>query len=185
MGCGFNTDSVGSGGLLSLIQAKLVFGFAHAVEERAMIIGDRLRALGEEKKLSQSEIEKRTGLLRCYISRVENGHSVPAFEPLENFARALEVPMYELFYKGEEPPNSLCPPTRKADSKLFGASGKDGRMLAKFHNFLGQTDSKNTSILLLMAQKVARRKPERTISGLIRSVTQSCGRTINEGHRAH
>jgi transcriptional regulator with XRE-family HTH domain len=43
-----------------------------------MVIGDRLRALREEKKLSQGDIEHRTGLLRCYISRVENGHTVPA-----------------------------------------------------------------------------------------------------------
>ena len=43
-----------------------------------MIIGDRLREMREEKKLSQGDIEKRTGLLRCYISRVENGHTVPA-----------------------------------------------------------------------------------------------------------
>ena len=57
-----------------------------------MIIGDHLRAIREEKKLSQGEIEKRTGLLRCYISRVENGHTVPAVETLEKFARALEVP---------------------------------------------------------------------------------------------
>ena len=56
-----------------------------------MIIGDRLRALREEKKLSQGDIEKRTGLLRCYISRVENGHTVPAIETLEKLARALEV----------------------------------------------------------------------------------------------
>ena len=69
-----------------------------------MIIGDRLRALREEKKLSQGDIEKRTGLLRCYISRVENGHTVPAVETLEKFARALEIPMYQLFYDGEEPP---------------------------------------------------------------------------------
>ncbi len=55
-----------------------------------MIIGDRLRALREEKKLSQGDIEKRTGLLRCYISRVENGHTVPAIETLEKLARALE-----------------------------------------------------------------------------------------------
>ncbi len=55
----------------------------------------------EEKKLSQGDIEKRTGLLRCYISRVENGHTVPAIETLEKLARALEVP---LFYDGEEPP---------------------------------------------------------------------------------
>jgi transcriptional regulator with XRE-family HTH domain len=55
-----------------------------------MIIGDRLRELREEKTLSQGDIEKRTGLLRCYISRVENGHTVPAIETLEKLARALE-----------------------------------------------------------------------------------------------
>jgi len=55
-----------------------------------MIIGDRLRALREVKKFSQGDIEKRTGLLRCYISRVENGHTVPAIETLEKMARALE-----------------------------------------------------------------------------------------------
>ncbi len=68
-----------------------------------MIIGDRLRELSEEKKLSQGDIGKRTGLLRCYISRVENGHTVPAIETLEKMARAFEVPVYELFYDGEEP----------------------------------------------------------------------------------
>ncbi len=47
-----------------------------------MIIGDRLRELREAKNLSQEDIEKRTGLLRCYISRVENGHTVPAIETL-------------------------------------------------------------------------------------------------------
>ena len=69
-----------------------------------MIIGDRLRAVREEKKLSQGDIEKRTGLLRCYISRVENGHTVPAIETLEKMARALEIPLYQLFYDGEKPP---------------------------------------------------------------------------------
>ena len=69
-----------------------------------MIIGDQLRAIREEKKLSQGEIEKRTGLLRCYISRVENGHTVPAVETLEKFARALEVPLYQLFYDSDKPP---------------------------------------------------------------------------------
>jgi transcriptional regulator with XRE-family HTH domain len=42
-----------------------------------MIIGVRLRELREQKQFSQGDIEKRTGLLRCYISRVENGHTVP------------------------------------------------------------------------------------------------------------
>jgi transcriptional regulator with XRE-family HTH domain len=77
-----------------------------------MIIGDRLRALREDKKLSQGDIEKRTGLLRCYISRVENGHTVPAIETLEKLARALEV-LYQLFYDGEEPPQLPNLPKRK------------------------------------------------------------------------
>ena len=59
---------------------------------------------GRKNSFSQGDIEKRTGLLRCYISRVENGHTVPAIETLEKMARALEVPMYQLFYDGEEPP---------------------------------------------------------------------------------
>jgi transcriptional regulator with XRE-family HTH domain len=61
------------------------------------VVCDRLRTLREGKKLSQGDIEKRTGLLRCYISRVENGHTVPTVETLEKMARALEVPLYRLF----------------------------------------------------------------------------------------
>jgi transcriptional regulator with XRE-family HTH domain len=62
-----------------------------------VIIGGRLRAMREEKHFSQGDIEKKTGLLRCYISRVENGHTVPAIETLEKMARAMEIPMYQLF----------------------------------------------------------------------------------------
>ena len=58
-----------------------------------MIIGDRLRALRQEKHLSQGQIEKRSGLLRCYISRVEHGHTVPSIETLEKMCRALEIPL--------------------------------------------------------------------------------------------
>ena len=123
-----------------------------------MIIGDRLRALREEKKLSQGDIEKRTGLIRCYVSRVENGHTVPAVETLEKFARALEIPLYQLLYDGEEPPKPPDLPKRKADSKLFGATGKDARVLEKFRKLLGQTNAKDQSILLHMAQKMAKRK---------------------------
>jgi transcriptional regulator with XRE-family HTH domain len=50
-----------------------------------MDIGNRLRSVREEKNLSQGGIEQRTGLLRCYISRVENGHTVPAIETLEKW----------------------------------------------------------------------------------------------------
>src|SRR5215475_1540507 len=95
-----------------------------------MIIGDRLRVLREEKKFSQGDIDKRTGLLRCYISRVENGHTVPAIETLEKMARALEVPLYQLFYDGNEPPELPNLPKRKtADDIFWGSRGKEGPFL--------------------------------------------------------
>lgn len=122
-----------------------------------MIIGDRLRELREQKQLSQGDIEKRTGLLRCYISRVENGHTVPAIETLEKLARAMEVPLYQLFYDGEEPPKVPNLPKRKtADDIAWGDSGKDARLLGQFRRLLGKTDEKNQRILLYMAQKMAR-----------------------------
>jgi transcriptional regulator with XRE-family HTH domain len=124
-----------------------------------VIIGDRLRALREEKNFSQGEIEKRTGLLRCYVSRVENGHTVPAVETLEKFARALEVPMYQLFYDGDEIPKMPNLPKRKtADDIVWGNSGKDARLLAKFCRLFGQMGDEDRGLVLLLAQKKARRK---------------------------
>ena len=123
-----------------------------------MIIGDRLRALREEKKFSQGDIEKRTGLLRCYISRVENGHTVPAIETLEKMARALEVPLYQLFYDGEEPPEIPNLPKRKsADDIAWGSSGKEARLLNKFRRLMGRIEEGDRRLLLYMAQKMANR----------------------------
>jgi transcriptional regulator with XRE-family HTH domain len=103
-----------------------------------MVICDRLSALREEKKLSQGDIEKRTGLLRCYISRVENGHTVPTVETLEKMARALGVPLYRLFYDGEAPPKLENLPKRKtADEIAGGSSGKDARYLSNLRGCWG------------------------------------------------
>jgi transcriptional regulator with XRE-family HTH domain len=124
-----------------------------------MIIGDRLRVLREQKRFSQGEIEKRTGLLRCYISRVENGHTVPAVETLEKFARALEVPLYQLFYDGDEPPKLPNLPKRRSSSVLiWGDNGKDARTLAKFRQLLSRTDEEDRRLLLFMAKKMVKTK---------------------------
>ncbi len=121
-----------------------------------MIIGDRLRAMREEKRLSQGDIEKRTGLLRCYISRVENGHTVPAIETLEKLARALECPLYQLFYDGEEPPKlPNLPRGKSSDDIAWGSSGKDARYLNKLRRLLGKSDEADRNLLLDMAQKMA------------------------------
>ena len=122
-----------------------------------MIIGDRLRALREEKELSQGDIEKRTGLIRCYVSRVENSHTVPALETLEKMARALEIPMYQLFYDGEEPPKlPNLSARRPSDEDAWGSTGKDARYLSKLRRLLGKSDENDRKLLLHMAQKMAR-----------------------------
>jgi transcriptional regulator with XRE-family HTH domain len=124
-----------------------------------MVIGDRLRELRDQKKFSQGEIEKRTGLLRCYISRVENGHTVPAVETLEKFARALEVPLYQLFYDGEQPPKLPNLPKRKsADDIAWGSSGKDARLLSKFLRLFSRMEENDLKLLFFVAQKMARPK---------------------------
>src|ERR1700731_1905138 len=105
-----------------------------------MIIGERLRALREEKKFSQGHVEQRTGLLRCYISRVENGYTVPAVETLEKFARALEVPLYQLFYDGDESPKSSLSKPPLEDKDGWGHDGKDRRTLDRFRRFLSRID---------------------------------------------
>ena len=124
-----------------------------------MTIGERLRALREEKKLTQGDIQKRTGFLRCHISRVENGFMVPTVESLEKFARALEIPTYQLLYEGEGPPKLPNLPKRKTtDDILWGRHGKEARMLAQFCRLFSQMEEDDRKVVLLMAQKMAKRK---------------------------
>jgi transcriptional regulator with XRE-family HTH domain len=124
-----------------------------------MIIADRLRRLREEKNMSQGDIEKRTGLLRCYISRVENGHTVPAIETLEKMARAFEVPLYQLFYDGDEPPNVPNLLRRKSPGDiLWGSSGREARILSDFQRLLGRVEENDRKLLMSLAQKMAGRR---------------------------
>jgi len=118
-----------------------------------MVIGERLRTLREQKQLSQGDIEKRSGLLRCYISRVENGYTVPSFETLEKMSRALEIPLYQLFYEGENPP--ILPKYKSVKTSSWGSSGKEARLMAKFHRLLSRTDENDRQLLLHMARKMA------------------------------
>ena len=91
-----------------------------------MIIADRLRALREEKRLSQEDIENRAGLPPCYLSRVENGQTIPPIEALEKIAHALEVPLYQLFYDGQQPPPLRNLPKRPTSVDIAsGSSPKD------------------------------------------------------------
>jgi transcriptional regulator with XRE-family HTH domain len=122
-----------------------------------MVIGDRLRELRQQKKLSQGDIEHRTGLLRCYVSRVENGHTVPAVETLEKFARALEVPVYQLFYDGEEPPKLPKMLKQKSSGEIaWGSDGEDAKFLNKLRRLLGKANEDDRKLILYTLQKMAR-----------------------------
>jgi transcriptional regulator with XRE-family HTH domain len=119
-----------------------------------MVIGDKLKGLRAQKNMSQGEVEKRTGLLRCYISRVENGHTVPSVDTLEKMARALEVPMYRLFTDEAhiQKPNI---PTEVIPRRA--ANSKQERVLRAFAKLFSRIDDKKRGLLFHMASKMASR----------------------------
>ena len=120
-----------------------------------MEIGQRLRTLREGKNFSQGDIEKATGLLRCYVSRVENGHTVPTVETLEKWARALDMPLYRVMYEGDEPPK----PRKligEEDKGLWGQTRGESSELARLQRNLAKMDPKQRTLLLGFAARLAR-----------------------------
>jgi transcriptional regulator with XRE-family HTH domain len=115
-----------------------------------MVIGDRVRRLRKRKHLSQGDIEKRTGLLRSCISRLENGHAIPALHTLEKVARALEVPLFRLF---TDNPRARKPRIPKA--KI--AKDKRDREQEPFVKALSHMGDKQIQLLFHMASLMARR----------------------------
>ncbi len=125
-----------------------------------MGIGERIRDLREQKHLSQGDIEERTGLLRCYISRVENGHTVPSLETLERFAGALDEPLYKLFYYDEGPPSEYeasDPMTLERLAQEGGAAGAEARFLLKLRGLQPRLSPTDRDVLLTLAKKLAER----------------------------
>jgi transcriptional regulator with XRE-family HTH domain len=119
-----------------------------------MVIAEKLKALRAQKNLSQGDIEKRTGLLRCYVSRVENNHTVPSVDTLEKMARALEVPMYRLFTDDDH----VKKPNIPAEAiRSRAVRSKEDNELRAFAKFLSRMDDKDRGLLFRMASKMANR----------------------------
>lgn len=116
-----------------------------------MIVGERLKALRESKSLSQGDMEERTGLLRCYTSRVENGHTVPTVETLEKYASALGIPLHELFYEDQGTAKPLHLPRGSEPNDAI-----DQGEWRKFVKKLSKMSDENRKTLYFMAQKMAR-----------------------------
>jgi transcriptional regulator with XRE-family HTH domain len=119
-----------------------------------MIIGERIKAIRESKKLSQGDVEKLTGLIRCYTSRVENGHTVPNVETLEKYARAFGIPVYRLFYDGEIDSSLKLPVSRTGDPSR-GSNGRDRKALRQFSKLLSRMSEQDRKLLLALATKMA------------------------------
>ena len=124
-----------------------------------MVIADRLRAIRQQKDLSQGDIEERTGLKRCYVSRVENGHTVPSIETLEKLARALGVPMYQLFYDGEAPPEiPSIPEGLSTDTDVWGNSGEPLKFFKRLRHLLGRLSDDDRKLIMHMTFQMVRKK---------------------------
>jgi transcriptional regulator with XRE-family HTH domain len=123
-----------------------------------MVIGTRLRQLREQKQMSQRDVENRTGMFRCYISRVENGHTVPSLETLERFAGVFDVPLYLLFCSGEEAPPTPTLSPRKTLEEIEADNGdkrQDVQFLQKLRNLLTCLAERDRHIFLSLAKRLA------------------------------
>ena len=122
-----------------------------------MSLAAMLRSLRRGKHLSQGDVEKRTGLLRSYISRIENGHSVPTIETLEKFAKALEVPLYQLFHDSTQPPEiPIFPHQNGSNGATRKSTPKNRRLLGRLGELLDHLENDDRQLLLMMAEKMAR-----------------------------
>jgi transcriptional regulator with XRE-family HTH domain len=109
-------------------------------------IGKTLQLLRTEKGLSQGDIEKRTGLLRCYLSRVENGHTIPSIETLRKLAAALEVSLAELVEPGEGGAAKAVPaPTDKRQLRFWN----------NMRRFMPKLKERDRRLLVGLARRMA------------------------------
>ena len=110
-----------------------------------MNIGSTIRGYRLQKGMSQGDIEKRTGLLRCYLSRVENGHTVPSLETLQKIAGALELPLSQFF--AEEVVSRDMPPMSLSEDEI--------RFLTQIQRYSAHLSPSDRKLLLAMVRKFA------------------------------
>src|SRR6516165_12726022 len=119
-----------------------------------MFIGRRIKQLRERKGLSQGDIEAVSGMLRAYISRVEHGHTVPSLDTLERFAAALDVPLYQLFWEGEDvPPTPNLTPRETIDNLAdqAGSNGTEARLITMLRGLTSRMLEPDRRLLLDLA----------------------------------
>jgi transcriptional regulator with XRE-family HTH domain len=124
-----------------------------------MLIGERLRLLRESKNLTQGDIEQRTGMVRPFISRIENGISVPSVGTVEKFARGIGIPVYQIFvdFKAAISDSIVV----KKQESGFGSTTTEAKFFARFRRALSRITEKDRKLVLAAAIQMVRR-PRKT-----------------------
>jgi transcriptional regulator with XRE-family HTH domain len=118
-------------------------------EKPGVNIGEVIKSYRSQRGLSQGDIERRTGLLRCYLSRVENGHTVPSLETLAKIAQAMDISLAD-FFPGTETPRD------KETQKMLGElSGDEIRFLAEIKRYSNSLSDGDKRLVLAMIRKMA------------------------------
>ena len=112
-----------------------------------MNIGETIRNYRTQKGMSQGDIEKRTGLLRCYLSRVENGHTIPSLDTLAKIAQAMEVPLGQFF--AETSTNGANP------KNLPPLTEEEVRFLSQIRRYSSNLNDSDRKLVLVMVKKMA------------------------------
>jgi transcriptional regulator with XRE-family HTH domain len=127
-----------------------------------MLLGEKIREIRGASSLSQGDLEARTGLKRCYISRVERGYTVPSVGTLEKIANGLQIPLYRFFWDESDPQPKTAknaPPNEYPD---WASVGTGAQKFRKLRVHLGKMDGRHRSLLLLAAKHLSLPTPLRT-----------------------
>lgn len=112
-----------------------------------MNIGETIRNFRLQKGMSQGDIEKRTGLLRCYLSRVENGHTIPSLDTLAKIATAMDVPLAHFFADTNGNGNG--------EKALPQLSEEEIRFLTQIRRYSVGLNDSDRKLVLAMVKKMA------------------------------
>jgi transcriptional regulator with XRE-family HTH domain len=111
-----------------------------------MNIGDTIRNFRLQKGMSQGDIEKRTGLLRCYLSRVENGHTIPSLDTLAKIASAMDIALAQFF---------ADPNGENGHKNLPHLSEEEVRFLSQIRRYSSNLNDSDRKLVLAMVKKMA------------------------------
>jgi transcriptional regulator with XRE-family HTH domain len=111
-----------------------------------MNIGETIRNYRLQKGMSQGDIEKRTGLLRCYLSRVENGHTIPSLDTLAKIATAMDLPLAQFFNESEGENGHKAAPHLAEDEVRF---------LTQIRRYSSSLNDSDRKLVIAMVKKMA------------------------------